>query len=594
MSLRTGFDSAFWLKSKQLVKFFARGRRKSSGLRVGFVSVLLSASAAMNLAYAAAPTLDYVFPVAWQQGESNAVTFGGKLEPWPVKVWSDCSGVNFVAETNSGKLSVQIAKDAPLGPHLVRVFNQDGASLPRIFIIAPEKDKEEKEPNDALKEAQSIESLPVTIGGRLEKGGEVDSFAVRVEAGKWLVARVDAYSLGSPLDATLHLFGEHGVRLAFNHDGPQNIDPLLAYRVEKSGTYIVQVAGFAHPPEANVCYAGSAATIYRLTITDGPLAYNVFPTGVQRGHKAQLRFLGWNLEKDGQVREQPFDASSLAADANEAFVSAPDLQAHLSVIVGDEPEQIEIEPDNKSNEPQSVSPPCAISGRIDPPRDEDRFRFNVKKGDRFEFRVASAALGLPLDAVLKIEDATGKMLAEDDDGGGAPDARLVWTAPADGLYAASVSDRFRRGGNEFVYRLIIAPPIPDFKVGVASNIFSFEPGKTNEVKLDITRLNDHTNALRIAFETLPAGITVQPMEVPATSGEVKVNFVSDSNIQPTNQPLRILVQPTDNSLPQWRPALFDLRTKDPRGNILITQTDQLWLTVIPKPEPAAKVEEKKH
>jgi len=594
VSLRIGLDSAFRLKSKQLGRFFPKARRKSFSLRVGFVSVLLLASAAMNLASAAAPTLDYVFPVTWQQGESNAVSFGGKLEPWPVKVWADCSGVDFVTETNTGKLSVKIAKDAPLGPHLLRVFNQDGASLPRIFIIAQKKDKEEKEPNDALKEAQPIESLPVTIGGRLEKGGDTDMFAVRVEAGKWLVARVDAYSLGSPLDALLHLFDEHGVRLAFNHDGPQNIDPLVAYRVEKSGTYILQVAGFAHPPEANVRYAGSPGAIYRLTITDGPLAQYVLPTGVQRGHQAQLQLAGWNLEQGGGTRELSFDASGIAADASETLVSAPGLQTELSVIVGDDPEQIETEPNNKSDQAQPVTPPCAISARVDPSGDEDYFKFDAKKGNRFEFRVASAALGLPLDAVLKIEDATGKVLGEDDDGGGAPDARLVWTAPADGSYVASVSDRFHRGGDEFVYRLIIAPPIPDFKVGVASNIFSFEPGKTNEAKLDITRLNDHTNALRIAFETLPAGITVQPMEVPAKSGEVKVTFVSDSDIQPTNQPLRILVQSIDNSLPQSRPALFDLRGKDPRGNILITQTDQLWLTVVSKPESAAKVEERKH
>ena len=202
----------------------------------------------MNSVHAAAPTLDYVFPIVWQQGASNAVTIGGKFEPWPVKIWTDCSGLNFNTETNSGKFSVQVAKDVASGPHLLRVFNQDGASLPRMFIITQEKDKEEKEPNDSFKEAQPIEKLPVIISGRLEKGGDTDTFAVRVEAGRWLVARVDAYSLGSPLDAMLHLFNEHGVRLAFNHDGPQNIDPLLAYRVEKSGTYILEVAGFAHPP----------------------------------------------------------------------------------------------------------------------------------------------------------------------------------------------------------------------------------------------------------------------------------------------------------------------------------------------------------
>src|SRR4029079_19160371 len=121
---------------------------------------------------------------------------------------------------------VQIAKNAPLGPHLLRVYNQSGASLPRVFLISEKKDAEEKEPNDSVKQAQPIEKLPTTILGRLEKGGDVDSFSVHIEAGKWLVAQLDAYWLGSPLDGLLNLVNEQGLRLAFNHDSAKNIDPL--------------------------------------------------------------------------------------------------------------------------------------------------------------------------------------------------------------------------------------------------------------------------------------------------------------------------------------------------------------------------------
>src|SRR6266481_4626475 len=52
--------------------------------------------------HAAAPTLDYIFPLAFQRGSTAAVTLGGKLDPWPVSVWADCSGVTFRSETNAG------------------------------------------------------------------------------------------------------------------------------------------------------------------------------------------------------------------------------------------------------------------------------------------------------------------------------------------------------------------------------------------------------------------------------------------------------------------------------------------------------------
>ncbi len=127
----------------------------------------------------------------------------------------------------------------------------------------------------------------------------------------------------------------------------------------------------------------------------------------------------------------------------------------------------------------------------------------------------------------------------------------------------------------------------------ADNVFRLEPGKTNEIKFDLTRLNDHTNALRVAFEELPAGVTVQPVDVPVKSGEMKLSVGAAPDARPTNQPLRIVVQTTDGSLPKSRAALFYLRSKDPCGDILITRTDHFWLTVIPKPGPPPKLEEKK-
>ena len=39
-----------------------------------------------------------------------------------------------------------------------------------------------------------------------------------------------------------------------------------------------------------------------------------------------------------------------------------------------------------------------------------------------------------IDAYLRLEDANGKQLAEDDDSGGNLDARIIFTAPRDGIY----------------------------------------------------------------------------------------------------------------------------------------------------------------
>src|SRR3954464_12110527 len=85
---------------------------------------------------AAEPVLKQLFPLGGQRGTTVAVTVTGTAEPWPPQVWADTPGLAFRAETAKGKLTVEIAKDAPLGPHLVRLFNGQGASLPRFFFVS--------------------------------------------------------------------------------------------------------------------------------------------------------------------------------------------------------------------------------------------------------------------------------------------------------------------------------------------------------------------------------------------------------------------------------------------------------------------------
>ena len=49
------------------------------------------------------------------------------------------------------------------------------------------------------------------------------------------------------------------------------------------------------------------------------------------------------------------------------------------------------------------------------------------------------------DAYLKLYDPDGRILAEDDDGGGDLNARLVFTLPRDGVYRALATSYQRQG-----------------------------------------------------------------------------------------------------------------------------------------------------
>jgi hypothetical protein len=529
-------------------------------------------------AAAAPPVLDFVFPAGGQRGTTTAITAAGKFDPWPAQIWIDCPGVEFKPESAAGKFAVKIAADAPLGPHLIRLHSAEGVSVPRCFIVGGIPEQLEKEPNDSAKQAQPLDKLPVTINGRLEKSGDVDSYAVKLAAGHWLVAAVDGYSLGSPIDPILHLLDEHGNKLAFNND-THNLDPRLAYRIEKSGTYIIQIAAFAYPPAADVRFTGSASSVYRLTLTDGPFVQYAFPAGVPRGGKTAVQLFGWNL---AQSQIEQADATALPKQNDRLQITGPGLENVLHLAVGDSPELIETEPNDKPDKAQPVSVPCTINGRIEPAGDQDRFIFSAKKEERFIFRVDSAKLHFPLDAVLKVEDSAGKQLAQNDDGNGGADPQLAWTAPADGQFIVAITDITHTGGPDFVYRLEITRPTPDFKAVADNHFYRIEPGKTAEIKLTLTRLNGFEGKLSVSVDNLPPGITAPAVEIPAKANEAKLILTAAADTKPASQPIRVMVSAAEKTIPQ-RTATFNLKPPNPgAGDLLINQTDRLWLIVAPK------------
>jgi hypothetical protein len=538
---------------------------------------------------AESPTLDYIFPAGAERGSTNKVTIGGKFDPWPPKVWADSPGFQFEPGTNKGVFHVLVSSNALPGPHLVRIFNDDGASAPKCFVIGTEPEISEVETNDTWKQAQQIETLPALINGRLEKSGDVDCFAVTLEGGKWLVASVDAYALGSPIDPHLALLDDRGIRVAFNSDRPQSFDPFLAWKVEKAGTYILQLAGFVQPAAAEIRLAGSAASIYRLDIRQTPVATSIFPLSIERGALTNLDLTGPNIDENSSNSAW---SPHPPEDQNISIVAMPQSQARLKVALTDLPVGEEHEPNNRIADAQELKWPMTINGRIDPAGDEDRFRFTARKNEKIEFRLRSAALGLPLDAFLRIEDENGKQVARDDDAGDASDPLLNWNFQSNATYILVVGDLYRRGGLEYAYSLDVQTARPDFKASVDTSALRLESGKTNELALTINRFGGHTNQLTVTCIGLPDGIACDPVEVGPKDKERKLKLHADADAKPTNGIFQVLVSDSIMTNLQHH-ASFDIGPKENRfGDLLISSTDQLWLTISTNAPPAEKPKSK--
>ncbi|HAM72023.1 MAG TPA: hypothetical protein DCM86_10305, partial [Verrucomicrobiales bacterium] len=531
---------------------------------------------------ASAPVLEHLFPVALQRGTTNRVTGVGTFDGWPVGVWVDAPGITFRCETNSGRFSVELAPDAPAGPHLVRAYNDRGASVSRFLIVTPGPQVTEVEPNDDFRRPQQIESLPASINGRLEKSGDVDSYGVTLAAGQTLIASLEAYVIASPVDAVLRVLDSRGIQVALNNDDGRTFDPFIAFTPKSAGRYVVQAFGFPYPAGSDVRFAGGPALVYRLHLSGGPWARHTVPLGVSRRGETRLRVIGWNFPSGAPLeRRVPGDASG---PGDLLLLGGPPFSNPIELPLGEGPELLEPEGPG----PLAVPVPGAVTGRISQAGEEDRYTFEAKKGKPLLLRVDSASLGFPVDAWLKVENARRQELARSDDGANA-DPSLEWTPPEDGTYGVVVGSVVHRGGPDHWYRLRLDAPAPSVRATVGAGEFLLKAGETNEVVVSVSRRHGHVAPLKLLPRGLPAGLLgIEGVEVPVAGGDVKLRWVAPKEAPAFSGEIRIdLVTGTGEVVGHVRQDLVTSGSNNgvPNGHSrLVTEfVERFWMTLIPSP-----------
>ncbi|MEN3941345.1 hypothetical protein WJU23_08635 [Prosthecobacter sp. SYSU 5D2] len=529
-----------------------------------------------SLLQAEVPKLDTLFPAGGQIGSTFTLTAGGKLDE-KVKLWTEAEGVHFVPTGKKGVWQATVTAQAQPGIHLVYACNEEGASEPRRFSVGKYPEMEEAEPNNEVGKAQMISKLPVCINAKLGERGDVDGYSVKLKAGQTLVALVEAYALGSPLDMLAHIVDPQGIRVRTFSDG-RNLDPFIAYTAEKDGLYTVQLAGFIHPPAADIKFNGGSSSIYRLHLSTGPVVTQVYPATIAQKGKSEVGLIGYNL--DPKKLRLPLDETALLHRGGDVLVNPPDCIQPVQVILTEKAATLEKEPNNKVEEATPIPAGAgAVGGLISDRTDVDRFVLTMKKGEKMQARVKSKALGLPLDATLRVEGPDGKVVATGIDQGTDPDPNVSWTTAAEGAYQLIVEDQFHRGGPEHYYVLETGLPAPTYAVTLPERKpVVIERGKSLSVKINIKLLNGYKEPLIARVSGLPAGVHAADVTVPEKGGDVELKLAAASNAPPATVPITFQVWTTKEPASQIT-ADYPLRSEDVRGTTLRDRASWFWLTV---------------
>lgn len=556
-------------------------------------------------ALAETPTAHYIFPAGAQRGATVVARVGGcNLHRSPRLIWAG-SGVTapeMLVPTETlwfeGPLIPQpasqqkedyprdflatlaVAADAREGSQTWRLATSQGVTLGWGFVIGHLPEVVETEIDGAAPPVRV--ELPVTINGRIFPREDIDTWTFRAVAGRVITCRVATAEFGSPLNARLELRDTAGqiVQEALP-EGTGTRD--LQFTPVTDGEYQLRI----HDIESG----GLQDHVYRLTVTQGPVLDHVYPLGGRRGEPCVFELHGVNLPASTQSVDLPADGSLHPVVCPGGDAGFGQFAIELDTL----PEYRESPSDSAGIAFQT---PAILNGRIHAPGEADGWLFSAVKGMEYDLDVRAARLRSPLDPVLQILDSAGQVVAEMDDSPGLQtDARLRWTAPADGFFQVSIRDRLSsRGGPAFAYRVrVMTAAVPEFRLTTSTETLNVERGKSATVKFAVDRGPGFNQPLDLDIEGLPAGVHVsspaRPLTVAENQKEFSVTLTAAADAKVAVAPVRI-----SGRAPGLAPVPIEVRPANPEpGRIAVAGPEgAVWLAVaVPTPFRFAGVFETK-
>ncbi len=460
---------------------------------------------------AASPELNIIVPRGGQRGTDVVINFQGVrlADAKELVFYQPGFKVDKFEVVNPGhvKATVKIAADCPLGEYAIRVRCASGTSTLRTFWVGAMPSVDDVEPNNEFAKPQPV-AMNSTVQGLITPE-DVDYFVVEAKKGQRLSAEIEGMRLGTAFfDPAIAILNEKRFELATTDDTPLlGQDAFCAIVVPEDGKYVIRVRESA--------YGGGPTSFYRLHVGTFPRPMAVFPPGGKVGDETEFTFIG---DPAGEIRKKikvaPAGADGKmhlhADDAGGISPSALPIRANDLTNVN------EVEPNDAPAQGTSGKLPCAFNGIINKPSDHDYFKFTAKKGEVYDIRCFARRLGSPLDAVIWVSYADGRMIAANDDAESSPDAYLRFAVPEDKEYVVGIRDHLYKGGPLFVYRIEIAPIEPRLSVMVPRYGI---PSTQERQTIDVPQGNRYAALVQVTgvdVGSVPeVGITGMPAKVTA-------------------------------------------------------------------------------
>ena len=451
--------------------------------------------------------------------ETDTIWFEGPVIPQPASQQSE----NYPRD-HAGQVKIAVA--TTIGMRHWRVWTSQGATPAMKFVVGDLPEIVETETDGAPVPTEV--TLPVTINGRIFPREDVDVWTFRGKVGETISCEIAAKELGSPLDTRLLVIGPDGRELPML-PSRRSLDPAIHFECRQDGLHQVRIH--------DVNFGGLQHYVYRLTLRRGPCITAHFPLGGQRGKPLQLELQGSALPVKSISIPLAAEGEAIQTHTlNLAGQAISHIKLHSDVL----PEHLEVTAASTKKPTHTL--PGIFNGRINAPGEMDEWHFTGRTNETVHFDLLAARLGSPLDSVLTIHNDNGKELARNDDlAPGQPDSQLIFKVPADGIYTARVTERFRsRGGPNFAYRLrASAASTPNFRLNFTTDAVTLvrgvqtktpaKPARTAPpatLRVNVERIGGFDGAVDLEVLGLPLGVTVTNTLITAKATSMDLKFLS--------------------------------------------------------------------
>ena len=431
---------------------------------------------------------------------------------------------------------VVVSAGAEPGVRELRVATDQAVSSVSHLMVTdyPVIREDETKVNNVRDQAVAV-TLPVAICGRVARAEDVDFYSFEGKAGQQITAELFAQRatagihgmvVRGPLiylmDGLMTLYGPNGQIVAQN-DNFYGGDSFIAITLPEEGTYSLEIR--------DARYAGSGRYAYCIELASRPYAHATFPLSVQSGTTSTAIAIGHALGESTDVEIRGTTGVQSGITRQRLQTAAGETNP-VPVIVSEHPQIVVDEKNTSIEKAFSLKFPVGINARFPDPEGAHYYSFDAKKGDSLLFEVTARRLGLPLDSILEVYDANGKLQKEADDYLQTKDSKLYWNAPADGQYFLSVRDLHGRGGERFLYHLKAERSGPEFEVHGEYYYSQLAPNTNMIWFAKITRINAFDGPVEIVVENLPPGVTAEPFTIPTgmVHGAIILKCAADAKI----------------------------------------------------------------